>query len=260
MTSAPRLVGAIAALSALLAATGLAAAGGYVALSDDAEAVTQHHAVGAWQTFTGPLGFLPPQGWAVSGHAAVGSYGYDALSGGAGLSIQTAAFAPLTLGLAYAAFDADFDTRLLGASVSLPVGAATDVSLRLEGALTWQWDVNDDMPRALRLGDGPAPLALVDDISWWHGQAGVRVRAPWRVLRPTASLGLLVSRYAYEGRLCPGGDCFTPGAATADQGWLSQLAWDLGLEAQLGPLRPYLGVAAVADVAALVARLTIELD
>lgn len=262
MNTTRRLVGIILALVCMASPVQAVRSPGNTNL----EEINHHQAGASAALILGDHTLLEKGEFAFSGQVYLSGWGADSLYGSWGLSFQARPGRRLGVGLSYGYADAQLHTRswLLNGLYSLVPGPAP--WLHLQGAIGYQYlDSSEsgnvmifefDNHWPIRPGN---PQILLDDMHWTNGYLNILLNTRvWR-FEPQASLGYMYSHYSWSGWEVSafGGLEAGPGPALSDSGNTDTVIWSLGLGLDLGPVRPFAGLAPFTGSGLFLARISI---
>jgi hypothetical protein len=227
--------------------------------------INQHQAQGFLSLYLGDQLFLQPNQNAIAGNVALGSYGYEAISGMFGVTWQNSALHPVGLGLGYTYLVAEFRTRTFTLNTQYNLAGGNEPWLVAQAAVGRQFLTRGSQDEGYSFREGGEsypphpdnPRILIDDFNWTYGFLHLVAQARIWLLRPQLDLGYLASWYSYSGNECVNGDCNDPGESVSRSGNDGRVVWGLGLGLDLTGFRLFVGMRPHSEMGTLVARMTL---
>jgi hypothetical protein len=216
-------------------------------LTESLDQLSERYASGLEMMYFGGQSFLQKKQISVTGYGSIGTYGYEGILDGYGVSIQTAAFSPWGFGVSAGVFEAPFNSWILGLNAQKDFHLKKWAILLFQGAIGHQRK-SKATPKALHIHGqkvyDPAynPLILVENISWNHAFAHLIFKVEYLFIHPILDLGFLVSHCSYTGNKCINNDPLKPGDSTRGGETSSKFTSGLGLSLDIGNVRVFGGV------------------
>jgi hypothetical protein len=240
-------VASVMSLALPCSAFGQPAVHGYTELAATFDELVERQSLGLEAMYFGGQGILEDGKTSITPYAFLGFYGYEAIMGGFGASVQTEALLPIGIGAGFGVMDADLRSYTLGLNAQKRFDRSTWATLLLQGAVGYQRK-SDDRGKYYAIylkpaewPETPQDLVLFDKLSWYSAYVHAVFEARWSILKPLLDIGWLATHYRYSGYECDR-DCLQPGGSASGNGMVYGLTFGVGVSLDIGSLQVFGGI------------------
>ena len=226
--------------------------------SSSIEEIAERQAVGMLSALFGPALPAAELGNSVTFNAGLGGYDVDALFGVLGGSWHSSRILPWNAGLAISVTDVNITTWSFALSSGVEVWESGRSSLAIEGAVGYQYFVEDSGGFTIVfLGDyesGIGEDVLIDSFRFVHGFVHAVYSLDLHLLTPVIDFGIVGTRYGLEANVWDGNFPVTPGEPQSVDGGEISTSLGVGVSLNTQPLILFGGVRGVKEAVFFQAR------